>query len=1010
MLQRSFISTAILLGIQTLVAPSLLLPASPAVSVTPVLLASGQVELTSTLSMPGTAAVTWTLNPQVGAVSPGGVYTAPATITSVQTVVVTATSISDVTQSGSLAITLRPTVTVSVSPAQTSLQALQSQQFSVALQGATDPTVIWSVNPSVGTISASGVYTAPSAVSSPQTVTVTATSAANPDSSASGVVALVLAVTIGINPQTVQLTVSQSQQFNVTIANTTNPTVTWSLVPPVGTLANGLYTAPSGISIQQTVTLTAISAADPTKSASAIISLVPPVVIGIAPTSVSLTGGQSTQFSLSISGTTNTAAVWSLSPPVGTAANGLYTAPATVNAPQTILLTVTSSADPTKTAQASITLTPPTPITLPIEVPGPGGPQVSVSFNVPSGSNLGGQLNLWLQIHGLHFQTEASVQINGGTWIPINSSTVTLLGQANAYGGIGGGFNTLQMTMPVPLNSLQQGSNTITFQFNGTDGRVSEFRVLGFNIQNSSGESLIPSTTFLQEDPGTWQPPSTSASDVAAGEQLFRQAPLTVPTSSGNAPILARCTNCHTQDGRDIKYFNYSNNSIQTRAMFHGLSAQQGDQIATYIRSLNVPSPGRPWNPPYQPGPGLDSNPVTDWAAGAGIDAVLDQDIDTLASLAPGGSTAGWSASSNVSAREIPIALQLADWNSWLPGIHPMDAFPDFQASKFNADYSTLRAMLVPGDAAAYAASTQAFANWHGDEVAFRTPKMLAATDPGWTPTYVNGLYSERQWMLVKDWELNQEFQLEGMGQVVHGPQGDPRAWYYGLAFGVSPNMLHIPKGAAGVHNGSAETWEYYSYIWYHTQLILNNTDHTPLERPIDWPYAETFAMQLGLQSNAGSASLLLEWLVKGLQILNFDGGPQLGTSGWHRQIANINLLVYPGFNQIWSEYSPSQRASMTQAYLEQWFATVQTFTPQQWYTGGWASPTEAITGSFNGDFGNDLYADLPQFGYFGVSTTLIAQIANWAQTVWPTGNWNVATTATCSSTNGKVVCSNYLY
>ena len=66
------------------------------------------------------------------------------------------------------------------------------------------------------------------------------------------------------------------------------------------------------------------------------------------------------------------------------------------------------------------------------------------------------------------------------------------------------------------------------------------------------------------------------------------------------------------------------------RSRFHGLSEQQGQQIASYIRSLPVPSPGRPWNPPYQPGPGLDAQPVVNWAAGAGLAWVLDNDSGTL--------------------------------------------------------------------------------------------------------------------------------------------------------------------------------------------------------------------------------------------------------------------------------------------------------------------------------------------------------------------------------------------
>jgi len=49
----------------------------------------------------------------------------------------------------------------------------------------------------------------------------------------------------------------------------------------------------------------------------------------------------------------------------------------------------------------------------------------------------------------------------------------------------------------------------------------------------------------------------------------------------------AKCSDCHAQDGRDLKYFNYSNNSMG-RSIFHGLTAAQGDLIASYIRSLNI--------------------------------------------------------------------------------------------------------------------------------------------------------------------------------------------------------------------------------------------------------------------------------------------------------------------------------------------------------------------------------------------------------------------------------------
>ena len=51
--------------------------------------------------------------------------------------------------------------------------------------------------------------------------------------------------------------------------------------------------------------------------------------------------------------------VWSRSPQVGTVdANGLYTAPQSVSAEQTIILTATSVVDPLESATAKITLKP----------------------------------------------------------------------------------------------------------------------------------------------------------------------------------------------------------------------------------------------------------------------------------------------------------------------------------------------------------------------------------------------------------------------------------------------------------------------------------------------------------------------------------------------------------------------------------------------------------------------------------------------------------------------------
>ncbi len=65
-------------------------------------------------------------------------------------------------------------VTVTVSPATASLSASQSRQFTATVTGSSLG-VVWSMTPSVGTLSASGLYTAPSSVTSTQTVSIHAT-------------------------------------------------------------------------------------------------------------------------------------------------------------------------------------------------------------------------------------------------------------------------------------------------------------------------------------------------------------------------------------------------------------------------------------------------------------------------------------------------------------------------------------------------------------------------------------------------------------------------------------------------------------------------------------------------------------------------------------------------------------------------------------------------------------------------------------------------------------------
>jgi uncharacterized protein (TIGR03437 family) len=243
---------------------------------------------------PANCGVTWSYSPQVGALGGGNApngsgqslnnYAAPQVVTLHQSITITATSSADNTQSASVTIQINPTG-ITVSPSSATLSPGGSQAFTATGGGSG---YIWSVNPQVGSISANGVYTAPSSVSSTQNLTVTATSDA--DSTIFGTAKITVSpnatVGVSISPTAATLTAGATQQFTATVTNASSTAVNWSISPQVGSIdQTGLYTAPGIISASSKVTVTATSVADGSKSASATITLNTTIDVGAgAPT------------------------------------------------------------------------------------------------------------------------------------------------------------------------------------------------------------------------------------------------------------------------------------------------------------------------------------------------------------------------------------------------------------------------------------------------------------------------------------------------------------------------------------------------------------------------------------------------------------------------------------------------------------------------------------------------------------------------------------------------------
>ncbi len=376
-------------------------------------------------------------------------------------------------------------------------------------------------------------------------------------------------------------------------------------------------------------------------------------------------------------------------------------------------------------SEITITITPeaeePELILLPIEVFGPSNSEQTIEFNLPDAANAS---HLYIQCNACGYHElaldkdptliKAMVKVNDGDAIPLKkfieseqtfgNNQISLLDGSIHYGGIGGGFRTVKMM--VPTSSFKQGLNTVTFTHRDAIPPSIGYRIVDFNVlaDGSIDNKLLSSSQIQLENPSLWLPPFDDEMAIEEGRQLWNAKDILHDpwvdrldgqmnrNGSMTGDIKASCASCHARDGRDLKYFNFSNHSIVERSKFHGLTEEQGQKIASYIRQLNIPvtERARPWNPTYQPGAGMDSVPIYEWAAGAGMDAVLDNDKDMKPFLFPNGDSLNAVRQvvdrySTLNFRELPVSIPMPEWNQWLPIIHPDDAF-DITDPAINSD------------------------------------------------------------------------------------------------------------------------------------------------------------------------------------------------------------------------------------------------------------------------------------------------------------------------------------
>ena len=173
------------------------------------------------------------------------------------------------------------------------------------------------------------VYTAPAQVPSPAAVTISAVSTADSKVSASARVTIsasgtVPPGTVSISPTVASVQTGTSFTFSVSVAGSPGTSVIWLVNgfdngnAVVGTIQpsdhnTAVYTAPPQVPTPATVTITAVSDADSTRSASARVAVLIPTEIAnvsISPTLATVQAGHSFSFTARVTGITDTTVIW----------------------------------------------------------------------------------------------------------------------------------------------------------------------------------------------------------------------------------------------------------------------------------------------------------------------------------------------------------------------------------------------------------------------------------------------------------------------------------------------------------------------------------------------------------------------------------------------------------------------------------------------------------------------------------------------------------------------------
>lgn len=556
--------------------------------------------------------------------------------------------------------------------------------------------------------------------------------------------------------------------------------------------------------------------------------------------------------------------------------------------------------------------------------------------------------------------------------------------------------------------------------------------------------AIIPGSTFVQSDPSTWTAPA--GGNASNGQTVWESAGLVIPNFGVRNNISrATCGSCHMRDGSDLKALNYSNWSIRQRSIFHGLTQQQGDDVAAYIRGLATSaaasiSKASPYSPIYQPAPGLDSNSVYRWIGGGGWKWVLtydnDSDLSTITTAAlPTG---------NLSFRELAIHTQLFTWNQWLPAIYPGDFFDSFNTATSGAPgnrapltyYNDAWNSITAGNNTSFHNYDNYMENFY--PLYFRGTPDCASF--GWycqvnnlglgdtnaiagvrRPSQYNlALFSAKLWIFVKQLEIVRlkgfEGTLDTQMTTIYGSSANgyfSRGMLWQVPFQVAPHF-QIAISAYGIYDETVATWNYISYMSYQMALILNTGNRRADGGiPSDWGYQKTFLGNLGNQRPNGY--LMDEVAIAGIQgsydwtTLQENGGlnPQVLLP---QETSLGNGQVQRG-QQFLSDSDRATKYTYVITAYRAWIAkySALSLSNVQTAAGTCCNAQNAHLGT--GSILDGIAYNLPIAKKVGVNITLLNNLVADAETIYPSHDFDTDLNSACTWQTGALgyyKCANW--